>query len=103
MDSFAISVLMMAVAGVILAAIIAITWASYTITMRTFLVKALDAYGGVITSQGKDFRVSKEAELHAGLSSLTIIEPNGTVRRFTRGPFAQPPIITVDYAPGWEE
>lgn len=68
----------------------------YLNTKHVFMYNLLSQYGGMITYQGVEFIVSKYATLKVGLGSLTVINPDGTVRRFTLGnAFSQQPIITI--------
>ena len=65
-------------------------------TKKTFMYDLLSEYGGTITYQGVSFDVSRDAVLKIGIGSLTVINPDGTVRRFTLGnAFTQQPIITI--------
>ena len=65
-------------------------------TRHTFMVKELSMYGGTITCQGVTFDVDKDAELKVGFGSLTVINPDGTMRRFVLGnAFTQQPVVTI--------
>ena len=76
--------------------IVALMWIVEYGTKRTFMYDLLNEYGGTITYQGVSFDVSRDAHLKIGLGSLTVINPDGTTRRFTLGnAFTQQPIITI--------
>lgn len=76
--------------------ILGMIWAVRYNTKRAFMYDLLSEYGGSITYQGVTFTVSRYAELKLGFGSLTIINPDGTMRRFTLGnAFTQQPIITI--------
>lgn len=74
----------------------AIAWASRESIKRTFMTKELQKYGGTICHQGVVFKVDRGAEFKVGLGSLTIMNPDGTVRRFTAGNvFTPQPVVTI--------
>ena len=63
---------------------------------KMYMVKDLTMYGGVITYQGVDFEVEKGAQFKVGMQSVTVMNPNGTTRRFTAGNIFSPqPVITI--------
>lgn len=95
MDGSFIGIMLLAITPTVLF-ILMLVWAIYYNTKRTFMCDLLSKYGGTITYQGVSFTVSKNAVLKIGFGTLTIINPDGTIRRFTLGnAFTQQPIITI--------
>lgn len=95
MDGTFILIMLLAISPTILF-ILMMIWVIRYNTKRVFMYDLLSEYGGTITYQGVSFDVSKDATLNLGFGSLTIINPDGTVRRFTLGnAFSQQPIITI--------
>ena len=93
------NVLVLAMAGSILmwaVTVGVIAWASRESVKRTFMTKELQKYGGTICHQGAEFKVDRGAEFKIGLGSIIIMNPDGTVRRFTVGNvFTPQPVVTI--------
>lgn len=54
-------------------------------TKRRFMVDELSKYGGTITYQGIQYRISRDAVMKVGYGTLTVTNPDGTMTKFVLG------------------